>query len=147
MFGIGLPELILIMIVALLVVGPKKLPELARSIGKALHQVKSMTDDVKQSFEEVTSEDTEAPVKEGEAQATETAGEDDAGAAGTEGAGEPFTVETGDSSEPDMIEFPASREPDEDKEVQAAGVEQNPRGDPHGQPGTGESGGYGNLRG
>ncbi|NLT24802.1 MAG: twin-arginine translocase subunit TatB [Syntrophorhabdus sp.] len=147
MFGIGLPELILIMIVALLVVGPKKLPELARSIGKALHQVKSMTDDVKQSFEEVTSDDLEEPRKEEEAQTTETVGDSDAEDAGTEGAGEPFTAEAAASSEEDMIEFPANPEPDEDKEVQAAGVEQGPREDPHGQPGTGESGGYGNLRG
>ena len=35
-FGIGLPEMGLIMIVALLVFGPKKLPEIGRSLGKAL---------------------------------------------------------------------------------------------------------------
>jgi len=52
MFGIGLPELVLIMIVALLVVGPKKLPDLARSLGKAMGDFKRMTDDVKQTFEE-----------------------------------------------------------------------------------------------
>ncbi|WP_036486219.1 TatA/E family twin arginine-targeting protein translocase [Myxosarcina sp. GI1] len=35
-FGIGLPEMALIMVVALLVFGPKKLPEIGRSLGKAI---------------------------------------------------------------------------------------------------------------
>ncbi|HEY9616395.1 MAG TPA: TatA/E family twin arginine-targeting protein translocase [Microcoleaceae cyanobacterium] len=35
-FGIGLPEMMLILVVALLVFGPKKLPEIGRSLGKAL---------------------------------------------------------------------------------------------------------------
>ncbi|HEY9599754.1 MAG TPA: TatA/E family twin arginine-targeting protein translocase [Cyanophyceae cyanobacterium] len=35
-FGIGLPEMALIMVIALLVFGPKKLPEIGRSLGKAI---------------------------------------------------------------------------------------------------------------
>ena len=52
MFGIGMPELILIIIIALLVVGPRKLPDLARFLGKGLHEFRRAADDVKDSLKE-----------------------------------------------------------------------------------------------
>jgi sec-independent protein translocase protein TatB len=52
MFGIGLPELILIMAVALVVVGPEKLPELARALGKGIVELKKAASSLKESFEE-----------------------------------------------------------------------------------------------
>lgn len=52
MFNIGFPELLLILAVALLVVGPSKLPELARSIGKAFGQFKHMADDVRDTIDQ-----------------------------------------------------------------------------------------------
>jgi len=40
MFGIGLPELLLILAIGLIVLGPQKMPELARSLGKMLAELK-----------------------------------------------------------------------------------------------------------
>jgi Tat protein translocase TatB subunit len=50
MFGIGMPELLIILAVALIVLGPKRLPELARSIGKGLAEFKRSTEDLKENL-------------------------------------------------------------------------------------------------
>jgi sec-independent protein translocase protein TatB len=50
MFGIGLPEMILILALALIVVGPDKLPELARSIAKGVLELKKTVSTLKEEF-------------------------------------------------------------------------------------------------
>lgn len=52
MFGIGLPELILIMAVALIVVGPDKLPDLARGLAKQFFELKKAANVLKDSLQE-----------------------------------------------------------------------------------------------
>lgn len=49
-FGIGLPELALIMVVALLVFGPKKLPEIGRSLGKAIRGFQDASKEFENEF-------------------------------------------------------------------------------------------------
>ncbi|ACD95006.1 twin-arginine translocase TatA/TatE family subunit [Trichlorobacter lovleyi] len=51
MFGIGMPELVIIMVLALIVIGPQKLPELAKSLGKGLGEFKKATDDFQRSVQ------------------------------------------------------------------------------------------------
>ena len=52
MFGIGLPEMIIIAIVALIFIGPDKLPGVLRSIGKGLVELKRATSDVRSTVQE-----------------------------------------------------------------------------------------------
>ena len=47
MLNIGPPELILIFVIALVIVGPQRLPELARTVGKGLREFRKMQDEVK----------------------------------------------------------------------------------------------------
>ena len=51
MFGIGMPEMLMILVVALVVVGPKRLPEMAHTIGKTMAKLRAMGNAVQQEID------------------------------------------------------------------------------------------------
>ena len=51
MFGIGMPEMLLILAIALIVIGPKKLPDLAKSLGRAMREFKKATSEFKDTMQ------------------------------------------------------------------------------------------------
>ena len=65
--GIGTPGIILILVVVLLIFGPTKLPQLAKSVGKSIREFKKASKDVKDDIDEVkkdlTLDDSEEPAK------------------------------------------------------------------------------------
>jgi TatA/E family protein of Tat protein translocase len=61
MFGLGGGEIIIVLIVALLLLGPKQLPEIAKQLGKGLAQFRRATDDIKHQIEQEMYAEPEKP--------------------------------------------------------------------------------------
>jgi Tat protein translocase TatB subunit len=100
MFGIGMPELLLILALALIVIGPKKLPDIARALGRGLAEFKRATEEFKNTIHEETrtAETRDQLVREGKIRAP-GAGEpaSEPGAAGIKSApGETGSPSTGE---------------------------------------------------
>jgi len=67
MFGIGTTEFLLIMVIALIVLGPEKLPQIARSVGKGLSELKRMSTELQRTINlEVERQEHQERVKEAE---------------------------------------------------------------------------------
>jgi sec-independent protein translocase protein TatB len=64
MFGLGMGEIAIILVLALILLGPQKLPDAAKQLGKGLREFKKATEDLKQQFEsELYATDAARPAK------------------------------------------------------------------------------------
>ena len=63
MFGIGTAEILIVLVIALLLLGPKEIPKIARTIGKGMRELERAKDELKQTIE-FEAEKDEADSKE-----------------------------------------------------------------------------------
>jgi Tat protein translocase TatB subunit len=60
-FGIGMTELLIVLVVALLVLGPRKLPEMARNLGRGMAEFRRASDELRNTLNESVREEPPPP--------------------------------------------------------------------------------------
>lgn len=116
MLNIGPQELLLVLVIALIVVGPTRLPELGRSIGKGLRELRKAQDEVKRTIQ--VNLDEPAMPKETPRKAPTAAAQDETGAGGSTRSGDQAAVVAGGAvpaAGPDPV--PIAGEPPQASEV------------------------------
>jgi sec-independent protein translocase protein TatB len=63
MFGIGTSEILIILLIALLVLGPKEIPKIARTLGRGMRELQRAKDELRQTIETEIEDEEEANVK------------------------------------------------------------------------------------
>jgi len=63
MFGLGMGEVVIILVLALILLGPQKLPDAAKQLGKGLREFRKATEDLKSQFETELYSDPSKPAK------------------------------------------------------------------------------------
>ncbi len=71
MFGIGMQELLIVLVIALIILGPKKLPEMARTLGRAFAELQRATQDLRSSVDFDDATDDPDPYEEPEGEPAE----------------------------------------------------------------------------
>ncbi len=127
MFGIGLPEFILIMALALIVVGPDKLPGLAKTVAKQILELKKAANSLKDSLQDELAEEKESlqelthGLEDIDVSLTNLA------SANAGGEAEVATPDAGDDEAADKVEEPASVGSDQSTAGQSVPEEQTPQ--------------------
>ena len=78
-FGIGMPELLVVLVIGLLVLGPKRLPEIARSLGRGMSEFRRASTELRESLTS-TFEPADKPAGKAEGDAGQAAAREDASA-------------------------------------------------------------------
>ncbi|THB73045.1 MAG: twin-arginine translocase TatA/TatE family subunit [Desulfobacteraceae bacterium] len=131
MFGLGMPEILMILAIALIVIGPKKLPELAKTLGRAMGEFKRSAQDFKRSIDlDTTLQDIDPPVediKKNFKEANEAAKKDQAGKSEKYRADDTDTDEPTTSDDAEPVGQDTKGQSDTDADFDSPGSETEPR--------------------
>ncbi|MCF6246747.1 MAG: twin-arginine translocase TatA/TatE family subunit [Desulfobacula sp.] len=115
MFGLGMPEILLILAIALIVIGPKKLPDLAKTLGRAMGEFKRSAQDFKASIDIDTTVKDISDLKPTESKLKKALKDANDEAFASDSEDDVFTRDTPDMKDKDPVSITVPEKPDQEK--------------------------------